>query len=141
MNASHQTAQLAAKLAAEKMAENITLLDMKGRSGLCDYFVICDTSSVTRSKTVAEHIAVEMKRKGEMPLHRDGHQSGSWIVIDFGDVIVHVFLKEIRQFYNLEHLWGDAPREIWAGSKVKAARKASEPVRKPPRQKGNAKNT
>lgn len=81
-------------------------------SGLCDYFVVCDASSSVRAKTVAEHVEGELKKKGQVVSHREGVKEGSWIVLDFGDVVCHIFQSEVRHYYNLEKLWGDAPRHI-----------------------------
>ena len=104
-----RTAELIAGYAAEKSAENVVILDMSRVSGICDFFVICSASSSVRAKTIAENIEVRMRSGGQRPIHRDGQKEGKWIVIDFGDVVAHVFLEETRKYYNLENLWGDAP--------------------------------
>ncbi len=104
-----RTADLVAEFASEKKAENVVILDMSRVSGICDFFVICSASSSVRAKTIAENIEVGMRKEGHRPLRRDGHREGKWIVIDFGDVVAHVFVDETRKYYNLENLWGDAP--------------------------------
>jgi len=88
------------------------IMKMNEVSGLCDYFVICSASSNIRAKTIAEHVRMELKQRGQSILHSEGIKEGSWIVLDFGDVVVHIFQSDIRQYYNLEQLWGDAPRHV-----------------------------
>ncbi len=99
-----------ARLALERKAENVLILDMTRVSGLCDYFVICSASSKTRGRTIAEHIELEMKKDGNAIVHRDGLKESDWIVLDYSDIVVHIFLSELRKYYDLESLWGDAPR-------------------------------
>ena len=84
-------------------------MDMSRVSGLCDRFVVCDASSKVRAKTIAEHVQLTLKKLGHPAIHRDGMREGDWIVLDFGDVIIHIFLTEMRHYYSLEELWGDAP--------------------------------
>jgi len=117
MKNSLQTAQTIAKLAGEKKGEGIVILDMRRVSGLCDYFVICEAASRVRAKTIAEHIQDGLKREGSRAVHREGLQEGAWIILDFSDVIVHIFQPEVRRHYNLEELWGDAPRRIGFAAK------------------------
>lgn len=99
-----------ARLALERKAENVLVLDMTRVSGMCDYFVICSASSKTRGRTIAEHIESEMKKGGTAIVHRDGLKESDWIVLDYSDIVVHIFLSDLRKYYDLESLWGDAPR-------------------------------
>lgn len=105
----NNTLKLAVKAADDKKAENIVILDMKGISLISDYFVICQGSS---EKQVAA-IATEIKKTAqanEIDLKRlEGIDQSRWILIDLGNVVVHVFHKDERLYYNLEKLWGDAP--------------------------------
>jgi len=75
---------------------------------LADYFVICTANSTTQLKTISDEVEKVLKENGETPLRREGHRNGGWVLIDFACVIVHIFLKEARDFYTLERLWADA---------------------------------
>jgi len=105
-----EIAELAAKLAEDRKADDVVVMDMRRISGLCDYFVICSATSNVRAKTIAENVEKGLKAEGSPALHRDGLREGAWIVLDFGSVIMHVFQANTRSFYNIEQLWGDAPR-------------------------------
>lgn len=104
------SSEMIAKLAQEKSAEDIVIMDMTLVSGVCDYFVIASATSQVRARTIAENVLAGMKNKGVRALHREGLREGQWVLLDFGDVIFHVFQHERRAYYDLEHLWGDAPR-------------------------------
>jgi len=91
-----------------KKAQNIKLLRTSEITILADYFVICTAGSTTQLKTLSDEVEKVLKENGEMPLRREGHRSGGWVLIDFGCVVVHLFLQEERDFYTLERLWGDA---------------------------------
>ena len=92
-----------------KKAVNIRALQTAGVTSVADYFVICTANSTTHIKTLSDEIQKAMEEKGEHALHVEGYRSGGWVLVDYGCVIVHLFLKEIREFYALERLWGDAP--------------------------------
>jgi len=92
----------------DKKAHDIKLLKVRDVTILADYFVICTATSVTQLKTLTDEVEKVLKEKGEAPLRREGHRNGGWIILDFACVIVHLFLKEAREFYSLERLWGDA---------------------------------
>lgn len=103
-----QTEELAkylARLIDEKKGQDIIIFDLKGTSPITDYFVICTGLSEIHNRTIAESL-IEYEKAN----HIEGLESGNWVLIDFIDVIVHVFLKETRQFYGLGRLWGDAPQ-------------------------------
>jgi len=91
-----------------KKAQDIKLLKIREITVIADYFVICTATSTTQLKTLSDEVEKVMKEKGEMSLRREGHRNGGWVLIDFGCVIVHLFLEEAREFYTLERLWGDA---------------------------------
>lgn len=97
-----------AREAAEKKAENILVLDMRAISSIADYFVICSGASTRQVKAIAESIVEEAKGGGARCWHSEGWADGYWIVIDFSDVIVHVFHDDARRYYHIERLWGDA---------------------------------
>ena len=91
-----------------KKAQDIKLLKTYDLTIISDYFVICTANSTTQLKTLSDEIEKVCKENGEMPLRREGHRTGGWVLIDFGCVVVHLFLQETRDFYTLERLWGDA---------------------------------
>ena len=91
-----------------KKGLDIRLLHTADITVLAEYFAICTASSPTHVKTLTEEIDHIMSELGEPPLRREGYRSGSWVLLDFGCVIVHVFMDEARKFYDLERLWHDA---------------------------------
>jgi len=91
-----------------KKAQEVKLLKTREITIIADYFVICTATSTTQLKTLSDEVEKVMKENGEMPLRREGHRNGGWVLIDFGCVVVHLFLQEAREFYTLERLWGDA---------------------------------
>jgi ribosome-associated protein len=97
-----------ALLALEKKAEEVTILDMSELSAACDYFVLCSAGSEQQVGAIAEHIERKLRERGQPPWHVEGRTQRRWVLIDFVDVVVHVFHHETRQFYMLERLWGDA---------------------------------
>ncbi len=96
----------------EKKGQNITILDMSEiESSICDYFVVCEGTSTTQVDSIADSVVdVVRERAGEKPLHDEGRENSLWILIDYSDIVVHVFQKEVREFYALESLWSDAKR-------------------------------
>ena len=119
MSSSAKIAEQMARLALDRKAENVLVLDMTRISGMCDHFVICSATSKTRARTIADHIETEMKNDDVRIVHRDGIKESDWIVLDFSDVVVHIFLSELRKYYDLESLWGDAPRRVIADKPAK----------------------
>ena len=91
-----------------KRAEDIKLLCIKDITVVADYFVIADGSSTTQTKALADEVEFRLKQQGVEPLRTEGYQNASWIALDYGWAIVHVFYKETRDHYNLERLWNDA---------------------------------
>ncbi|PKM83026.1 MAG: ribosome silencing factor [Firmicutes bacterium HGW-Firmicutes-14] len=98
----------AARAAEEKKAKDVILLDIHDISTVCDYFVICSGMSSTQVKAIAENIEKKLKEHGVMKLRMEGFKDAHWVLLDYGSVVVHVFREDDREFYNLEHLWGDA---------------------------------
>ena len=103
-----EMAELAVKTLDSKKAHDIRLLRTTDVTVLADYFVICTATSTTQIKTLADEVEAALEAVGENPLHREGHRDGGWVLIDFGCVVVHLFMDEARKFYNLERLWADA---------------------------------
>ena len=102
-------ARQGAHAALDKKAQALQVLDLQALSGIADYFLICTGTSTTQLRTVAEAVEASLKGDGHLPLHREGVPESGWMLLDYGDVVVHVFLPETRAFYALDHLWGDAP--------------------------------
>lgn len=96
------------KAAADKKAVNIVSLDMHGVSLVTDYFIICSGRSTTQVKAITDEIEEKMRENNFHLLHREGYEESRWVLLDYNDVVVHIFLPELREFYNLERLWGDA---------------------------------
>lgn len=99
-----------AEAADERRAENIVILDMRGLTTICDYFVICNGRSRLHVEAIAEEVEDQMSALGIEPRHVEGIPDSSWVILDYLDVVVHAFEPEARRFYNLEGLWGDAVR-------------------------------
>ena len=98
----------AAEAALKKKALDVIILDLSGLTFIADFFVICSGESTTQVKAVAEFIEQEFANKRLKPLGVEGAAYSHWILLDYGDVIIHVFEKETRAYYNLEKLWMDA---------------------------------
>lgn len=101
-------AHLAGEAASAKKAENVVVLDMRPLTIICDYFVICSAGNTVQVRAIADHIADELAKADVTPRGREGLGPARWILLDYGDVVVHVFHRDERSFYNLERLWGDA---------------------------------
>jgi len=101
--------RLAARAAFEKNAIDVAVLDLQGLSGIADFFLICSARSTTQADTVAEAVRMALRVHGARPKHVEGSAASGWLLLDYGDVVVHVFLEATRGFYALERLWGDAP--------------------------------
>jgi ribosome-associated protein len=107
---SEQIALAIAEYASDRKAVDIVQLDLRGLTSLADYFVICTGRSDRQARAIFEGIQLGMKEERELrPTRVDGATEASWILMDYGDVIVHVFTPELREFYRLEQLWGEAP--------------------------------
>jgi ribosome-associated protein len=102
-------ARIGARTALGKKADSLLVLDLQGISTITDYFVICCGTSTTQVRAIADAVEASLKAEGAHVFHRDGLPESGWMLLDYGDVIVHVFLPETREFYSLERLWGDAP--------------------------------
>ena len=111
-------AYLAGKLALDKKATDVKILDLRKLSTICDFFVICSASVEIHAKAIADSIIENLEKKGIRAWHHEGYQASRWILLDYVDVVVHIFLNEVRDFYELEKLWGDA--KIEELSEVKA---------------------
>ena len=101
---------ICANAALSKKAQNLLILQMNKLGSLADYFIICSGRSDRQVKAIAYSIEERMKKQGVLPLGIEGFSEGKWILLDYNDVIIHVFYDTIREFYDLEGLWSDAPR-------------------------------
>ncbi|MBE2217833.1 MAG: ribosome silencing factor [Ignavibacteria bacterium] len=97
-----------AEFALTKKADDIKVLDLRNLTTIADFFVICTAHSEPQVKAVADAILEGAKKEGQAVWHKEGTNMRSWVLLDFVDVVVHVFLKDTRSFYSLEKLWGDA---------------------------------
>lgn len=107
---SEELSQLVAQGMLEKKAEDIVVLDLrKVKSAIADFFVICSGNSDTQLDAIAESVEKEVKEKSaENPWHREGTQQKEWVLLDYVTVVAHIFLRDRREFFALEELWGDA---------------------------------
>jgi ribosome-associated protein len=103
-----EMAQAVVKALDGKKGQDICVMETTALTTLADYFVLCTASSTTHLKTLSDETEKALKELGEMPHHIEGYRSGSWVLLDFGCLIVHLFLEEARDFYGLERLWSDA---------------------------------
>ena len=113
MNAILESARRLAMLALEKKAENIIILDLRKLTSIADYFVICSVETDVQVKSIVNHIRDNLKGS-EKPMHIEGSDHNSWVLLDFVDVVMHVFQTETREYFNIEGLWADAEKEVFA---------------------------
>lgn len=120
-------AERMAQLIEDKKGLNILILDVRGLCNFTDYFVLSSGLSKLQLSAIGAHIDQTMKDEfNERPISREGQKATSWVVLDYGDVIVHVMTEETRDFYRLEDMWGDAEFTVWAPAEDHARAKASE---------------
>ena len=105
-----KTAQLTAEAADEKKAFDILILDLRGLTYLADYFVICSGSNSPQVGAIADQIMQVLAKQGVHASHIEGQTGSTWVLMDYGDVVVHIFEEQARIYYSLEKLWNDAPR-------------------------------
>lgn len=99
-----------AKILDSKKGEDIRVLEIRELTSMCDYFIICSGGSSLHIKALCDNVEEQMKQKGITPEHNEGVASAAWLLMDYGDVVVHIFDHESASFYNLERLWADAPK-------------------------------
>ena len=105
---SYDLALLLAKALDSKKGQDIKVLKTQDLTTLCDYFVLCTATSNTQIKAMSDACEEAAEKQGEPAHHIEGHRGGTWLLMDFSSVVVHVFTDEARKFYDLERLWGDA---------------------------------
>lgn len=107
--------KLAVQILDKKKADKIEAIQVRDVTILADYFVIASATNSTHVKSLADELEFALKQLGRAPERIEGYQSANWIVLDYGDVVVHVFYEETRNYYNLEKLWSDGIRLDIAG--------------------------
>jgi ribosome-associated protein len=107
---SKEKAILCAQAALDHKAIDLAILEVKKLSSFADYFVICSGSSDRQVQAIASYIEEKLGKQGLYPLGIEGKREGRWVLLDYGDVIIHIFYEPIREFYDLERLWSDAPK-------------------------------
>ncbi len=110
---SRETAVAAARAASAKQGADIVILDVRSLIVITDYFVIATGTSERQVKTVVEEVEKALRSRDVRPVRREGETGGRWVLLDYVDVVVHVFAEEERDYYSLERLWSDAPRVAW----------------------------
>lgn len=103
-----EAAKLAQQALENKKAEEVKILDLQGLSSIADYFVIANGSNINQLHAMADEVEKELFEAGYKLHHSEGYQGGTWILLDFGSLLVHLFNKEERNFYSLDRVWGDA---------------------------------
>ncbi len=107
---SRELALWAAELAAEKKAQDLALLEVGKISIVADYFLIATGATRVQVQTICDYLLEKIKEQGRILLRKEGYREGWWVVLDFGDLVVHLLQPEAREFYRLERLWSRAPR-------------------------------
>lgn len=108
-----ERALLCARVADENKAKDVVVLDLRGLTPLYDYFVIVTGASRRQLHTLADETEAALKAVGDKRMSLQGYQGSRWIVQDFGDIMIHVFDQETREYYALDDLWADAPKVEW----------------------------
>jgi ribosome-associated protein len=101
----------AGKLALDKKAKDVVVLNLTGLTDIAEYFLIAGGSSERHVKTISDAVEAGLKAQGIRPLSMEGYEEGRWVILDYGHTIVHVFLEELRELYDLESLWIEAKRQ------------------------------
>ena len=107
---SWEKAVLLSRFALEKKASDLVLMEVRELTSIADYFIICSGRSDRQVQSIAQGIEENLGKQGIYPLSVEGLPRAQWVLMDFSDVIVHIFYRPVREFYDLEGLWGDAPR-------------------------------
>ncbi len=96
------------ELILDKKGYDINILDVQKLTSLTDYFIVCTSDSEPQTKAIVEHIEEELKKEGIRPLHIEGKDHLDWVLLDYINIVVNIFNKDMREFYNIERLWSDA---------------------------------
>lgn len=101
--------RLCCKIVLDKKAYDLVVLDLKEYTSVTDYFIICSASSTTQVQAIADEITEKLKKNNVVSNGIEGYSNARWVLIDFADLVIHIFHEEARRFYDLERLWGNAP--------------------------------
>jgi len=107
-------------LLSDEKAEEIVFIDAKKRSSLADYLLVCQGRSQLHCRSIAQNVEYNLKQEGEISLGLEGEREGNWVLLDYGNIILHVFHPEIRKYYKLEELYSKRPGEEYADNTVLA---------------------
>jgi ribosome-associated protein len=118
---SREAAVAAARSASAKQAEGVAILDVHGLLVITDFFVIASGETERQVRTIVEEVEKALRELGRKPVRREGETEGRWVLLDYVDVVVHVFADEEREYYDLERLWRDAPRVDWTEKAAKSS--------------------
>lgn len=110
---SYELAQRVVECSLTKKAQDVCLMDLRKLSSVTDYFIVCHGESDVQVRAIADAIVDGLEEEGIRVWHREGYEYLHWVLLDYVDVVVHIFQKEVRQFYGLERLWGDAEMETF----------------------------
>lgn len=103
-----EIARLAVDAASDKMASDIVLLDTRGENRFTDFFIICSADTARQMQAVYDEVAGTLKKNGATLHHAEGNAATGWLLLDYGDIVIHIFGKQEREFYKLDELWADA---------------------------------
>jgi len=104
-----EMSQVICAAASDKKAKDIVVMDMKNLMSSTDYFMVCSAPTATQVRAIADNIEEKMDEAGVHFNHKEGYREGEWVLLDYGDVVAHIFRQEAREYYALERLWGEAP--------------------------------
>jgi len=131
---SKEKALWCAQLALDKKAADLVLLDVQQQSSFTSYFIICSGASDRQVQAIAAHLEASCKQAGMRPLGVEGVREGRWVLLDYADVVIHIFHEPVREFYDLERLWTEAQRipvEMDSGTNSALSRGKTKTVKKP----------
>lgn len=112
-NTSINFAKEIAAAASDKKAYDIVIMKMEGLTLATDYFVICSANTAIQVRAIADNIEEKMLEKGKAFIHKEGYREGNWVLLDYGDVVAHIFVNEQREYYALEQLWRNAELTVY----------------------------
>jgi len=122
-SSSQEKAFLCARALLDRKAIDLVILEVKDLSSFTDYFLVCSGNSDRQVQAIASHIEEKLGKEGIHPLGIEGKREGRWTLLDYGDVVVHIFFQPVREFYDLERLWSEATRvELPLSKKVRPKR-------------------
>ncbi len=101
------------KAASDKKASDIVIMDMREQMSSTDTFIVCSANTATQVRAIADNIEEMLEKEGVSFLHKEGYREGEWVLLDYGDVVAHVFRQESREYYALERLWNAAPLRVY----------------------------